>query len=209
MLEIVRGEGIYRINFTTGAVTGLSADTWSLTAELRASGLVPAALLADLPVSGGAEELRSAVMTGGHMTAEEWTAFVARQVERLLYPLFDAREGTFRFRQGFEHPGPWLPVRITADRAVLEGTRWSETWARSVRVIPTRQSQFERVLTPPRQARKISQSQWRVYTVLDRPGSVAQVATRAVLTEVEVAEAIQTLLGYELIRLAPDRVTMG
>ena len=205
MLEIVRGDGISRINFTAGAISGLTADTWSLTAELRVSGLISATAVADLPAAGSAEELRSAVLTGGHMTAEEWTAFVARQVERLLFPLFDAREGTFRFRQAYEHPGPWLPTRITADRAVLEGTRWSEAWARSRQVIPSDQTRFVRRPNPPARPRRVSVSHWRVYVALGEPGTVAQVATRAILTEVEVAEAIEGLLGQELIVRTQDQ----
>ena len=204
MLEILRPEGAYRINFTGGAVTGLSADNWTLAAELGESALVFGEALTELLGAGATtEELRLVVLTRGYMTAEEWTVFVARQVERLLYPLFDVRDGKFRFRQAADHPGPWLSVRITADRAVLEGTRWSETWGRAVDTIPSRQSRFVRAPSPPRQSLRISPTQWRVYVALGEPGSVIQVAARAILTEVEAVESIRMLLEQRLIR--PDQ----
>ena len=205
VLEILSREGVHPISFTGGTITGLSADNWTLAAELRASGLVSGEVLTGLLVAGATtDELHSAVLTGGYMTAEEWTAFVARQVERLLYALFDVREGKFRFRQATEQPGAWLPVRITADRAVLEGTRWSETWARAADTIRSHQSRFVRAPSPPRQSLRINPTQWRVYVALGEPGSVFQVAARAVLTEVEVVKSIRRLLEQGLIHPDPE-----
>ena len=133
ILDILRRDGAYGVGFTGGIITGLTADGWTLADELRDSGLIPPDALPGLIAKqDDSQELRASILTNGHMTAEEWTVFVARQVERLLYTLFDVREGTFRFRQGATEGRPWLPIRVSADRAVLEGTRWSETWARAI-----------------------------------------------------------------------------
>src|SRR5688572_28595393 len=152
VLEILRRHGVYRIAFTSGGITGLSADGWTIDQELRLSGLIPTdAVSSLLTANSNPEELRSAVLTGGLMNADDWNAFVARQVERLLYNLFDAEEGNFRYRQAINHTGPWLTVRISADLAVLEGTRWSETWNRALQRIPSRLSMVERTGQVPMQ----------------------------------------------------------
>jgi hypothetical protein len=142
------------------------------------------------------------VLTGGYMSADEWNAFVARQVERLLYTLFDAKEGKFRFRQQVNHSGPWLAVRISADRAVLEGTRWSETWNRAISRIPTRLTRMVRTGQAPLQPVSVSPNQWRVFVATSEPGTVLQIATRAVLSEAEVVESLQFLLDHGIIRVA-------
>jgi hypothetical protein len=200
VLEILRRDGIYRIAFTSGGITGLAADGWSLDHELDASGLLPPDLADSLTAKS--EDLRSAVLTSGHVSADEWNAFVARQVERLLYALFDAKDGKFRFRQAINHPGPWLAVRISADRAVLEGTRWSETWNRASARIPSRQSTVERTGQAPMQAVSVSPTQWRVFVATTEPGSVLQIATRAVLSEAEVIESLQFVLDQGVVRVA-------
>ncbi len=201
VLEILRRDGVYGVVFTSGTITGLTADNWTLAAELRDSQLIPAEVLTGLlAVNANIQDLRAAILTGGYMTADEWTAFVSRQVERLLYSLFDVRDGKFRFRQSALPDGQWLPVRVTADRAVLEGTRWSETWSRAADLIPSRQTRFERAGTLPRQPVQVSPTQWRVYVATAEPGSLVQIASRSVLAEVEVIESLQTLISHGLVR---------
>jgi hypothetical protein len=204
VLEILRRDGIYRIAFTSGGITGLSADGWSLDQELRLSGMLPSEAVSSLLATNAKpEDLRSAVLTSGYMSADEWNAFVARQVERLLYTLFDAKEGKFRFRQSVNHPGPWLAVRISADRAVLEGTRWSETWNRAIGRLPSRLTPIERTGQAPVQPLSISPTQWRVFVATGEPGTVLQIATRAILSEAEVVESLQFLLDNGIVRV-PD-----
>jgi len=201
VLEIIRREGVYGIIFTSGTITGLTADGWTLAQELRDSQLLPADVLTGLlSVNATIQDLRAAILTGGYMSADEWTAFVSRQVERLLYSLFDVRDGKFRFRQAAPTEGQWLPVRVSADRAVLEGTRWSETWSRAADTIPSRQSRFERSNTMPRQPIRISPVQWRVYVSTSEPGSLTQIAARSVLAEVEVIESLQHLMSHGIVR---------
>jgi hypothetical protein len=206
ILEILRRDGVYGIIFTSGTITGLTADGWTLAQELRDSQLISADVLTGLlAVNANIQDLRAAILTGGYMTADEWTAFVSRQVERLLYALFDVRDGKFRFRQGAPVEGQWLPVRVTADRAVLEGTRWSETWSRASDAIPSRQTRFERAAgTVPRQLLQISPTQWRVYVATSEPGSLVQIAARSILSEVEVIESLQTLMNHGLVRKSPE-----
>jgi hypothetical protein len=196
---------VYGIIFTSGTITGLTADGWTLAQELRDSQLLPPEVLTGLlSVNANIQDLRAAILTGGYMSADEWTAFVSRQVERLLYSLFDVRDGKFRFRQAAPSEGQWLPVRVSADRAVLEGTRWSETWARVSDMIPSRQTRFERSNMLPRQPIRISPTHWRVYVATAEPGTLVQVAARSVLAEVDVIEALQYLMANGLIRRAVD-----
>jgi hypothetical protein len=200
VLEIVRREGVYGIVFTSGTITGLTSDGWTLANELRESQLLPDNVLTGLlAVNTNIQDLRAAILTGGYMTADEWTAFVSRQVERLLYSLFDVRDGKFRFRQSAPPEGQWLPVRVSADRAVLEGTRWSEAWARAVEAIPSRQSRFVRSNRAPRSNVRLNQTQWRVIVSTSEPGTLTQIASRAILSEVDVIESLQCLLDLSLI----------
>jgi hypothetical protein len=203
VLEIVRRDGVYGVIFTAGTITGLTADGWTLAQELRDSHLIPPDVLTGLlSVNTSIQDLRAAILTGGFMTADDWTAFVSRQVERLLYSLFDVRDGRFRFRQTAAADGEWLPVRVSADRAVLEGTRWSETWARAADAVPSRQTRFKRTGSAPRQSVRISPVQWRVYVASAEPGNLMQFAARSVLTEVEVIESLQFLISCGLLRRA-------
>jgi hypothetical protein len=201
VLDIIRRDRVYGIAFTSGAITGLSADGWTLAQELRDSGLLPSEELSSILASNSdTQELQRAVLTDGYLTEEEWSAFVDRQVERLLYTLFDAHDGKFRFRQGAVVTQGLLPVRVTADRAVLEGTRWSETWARAVELIPSRQSRFERVKQVPESSVKITPTTWRVYVAASEPGNLMQLAARSILSEVAVIESLQSLISLGLIQ---------
>ena len=48
VLEILRRDGVYRIAFTSGGITGLSADGWTVDQELRLSGLIPTDAVSNL-----------------------------------------------------------------------------------------------------------------------------------------------------------------
>ena len=206
-LEIVRRDQVHGIIFTSGTITGLTARGWTLTQELRESQLLPQDILTGLiTANSSVQDLRAAILTSGHMTADEWNAFVSRQVERLLYALFDARDGTFSFHKSAPADGNWLPVRISADRAVLEGTRWSETWSRGRDIVPTRESRFARTLAPPKATVRLSPTHWRVYVATERDGSLPVLAMRSVLTEVDVLEGLQVLVKSGLVqRVDGDR----
>lgn len=201
MLEIVRRDGTFGVIFTNGTITGLTADGWSLAQELRDSGLLPADVLTGLLAQNTSiQDLRGSILTSGYMNAEEWTSFVQRQVERLLYTLFDVRDGRFRFRQTTPTDDQWLPVRVSADRAVLEGTRWSDTWSRAAETVPTRHSIFARTGSVPQNPTPISPTQWRVYVACSEPGTLMQLAARTILSEVDVIESLQTLIEYDLLQ---------
>ena len=200
MLEIIRREGVYGIIFTAGTITGLTSDGWTLAQELRDAQLLPPEVLTGLlAVNANIQDLRAAILTGGYMTADEWTAFVSHQVERLLYALFDVREGKFKFRQMAPPEGEWLPVRVSADRAVLEGTRWSEAWGRASETIPSRQSRFSLTHQSPRGPVRLSPSQWRVFVATETIGSLPLIAARSVLSEVDVIESLQALMEVGLV----------
>jgi Domain of unknown function (DUF4388) len=207
VLDIIRRDRVYGIVFTAGSITGLSADGWTLGQELRDSGLLPPDKLSSLLASNaGTKELQIAVLGGGFMTDEEWDAFVNRQIERLLYALFDARDGKFRFRQQAIVTHGLLPVRVTADRAVLEGTRWSETWARAGELIPSRQSRFEHSKNAPDSPVKITSTQWRVFVSCSEPGNLMQLAARSILSEVETIESLNSLIQAGVIQRAGESV---
>jgi hypothetical protein len=207
VLDIIRRDRVYGIVFTAGSITGLSADGWSLGQELRDSGLLPPEKLSSLLANdAGTRELQSAVLTQGLMTEGEWTAFVVRQIERLLYSLFDARDGKFRFRQQAIVTHGLLPVRVTADQAVLEGTRWSETWARAAELIPSRLSRFEHSKKTPSGPVKISPTHWRVYVASSESGNLMQLAARSVLSEVETIESLSALIQVGVVRRAGESV---
>lgn len=204
-LEIVRRGGVHGIIFTAGTITGLTSDGWSLAQQLRDAQLLPSNVLTDLlAADANVSSLRAAVLTGGYMTADECTAFVSRQVERLLYALFDVREGTFKFRQAAPPAGEWLPVRVAADRAVLEGTRWSESWGRASETIPSRRSRFARTHRTPCGPVSLSPTQWRVFVATETIGSLPLIAARSVLAEVDVIESLQTLMEIGLVQRVDD-----
>ena len=138
VLEIVRRDGVYGVIFTSGTITGLTADGWTLAQELRDSNLLPPDVLTGLlSINTTIQDLRAAILTGGYMTADEWTAFVSRQVERLLYSLFDVRDGRFRFRQS-----------ATDRRSMAAGPRLR-------RPRGTRRHPLERNLVPRRRCRPL------------------------------------------------------
>ena len=103
-----------------------------------------------------------------------------------------------RLRRAGTQPGPWLPVRVDADPAVLEGTRRSEIRARAA-AIPSRHRRSAGA-TPPWPAARAIPTQWRDDVVLAEPGTVARAATRAVLTDVEAVKAMQALLQHDRVR---------
>jgi len=79
MLEIARREGVYGIIFTAGTITGLTSDGWTLAQELLDAQLLPPEVLTGLlAVNANIQDLRAAILTGGYMTADEWTAFESR-----------------------------------------------------------------------------------------------------------------------------------
>lgn len=199
-LEVRHRDQVRRISFTEGTITGLAADDWSIGRALRSSGLLPD----DGSEPGSIEmltanELRERCLAASLIDDGDWSAFVARQTERLLYDLFDQREGRFLFRLGDASTAVALPVAISADRAVLEGSRWADVRSRHRNDQSPTDARFERATPPPAQV-LLTPPQWRVMVVLEQPGTIDQIAVRAKLSLLDTIESLVALTEAGLIR---------
>jgi hypothetical protein len=87
---------------------------------------------------------------------------------------------------------------------VLEGTRWSETWARTGELIPSRQSRFEHSNKAPNNSLKITATNWRVFVSCSEPGNLMQLAARSILSEVETIESLNSLIQAGVIQRANE-----
>lgn len=131
-LEVRDGRNTYTLYFDRGHVSGLGADHWNLIAELRRiEWLAPdVRQQLDLLEKDGSY-VGLSLIARALLTPAVWDQFVERQVEALIYPLFDLSEGEFRAAVDVIPQVAPLRIDLAPQQLILNAARWQEELRRA------------------------------------------------------------------------------
>jgi hypothetical protein len=130
---------------------------------------------------------------------ERWNAFAQRQLEQDIYPLLSAAEGEFDVAVRRCPPSP-LRLSIPINSLILDGSRWeSEMEAAQVDGYYPESSWMRSSIIEPASPVNVSSAEWLVWSILITPTTIADVARRLCLPDLETIGAIRRLASTNLI----------
>lgn len=147
------------------------------------------------------------VLDSGLVTPDDVRACTEQQIEEAIYSLFLWRDCAFRFYAGeletldLENT---LPVDISSERLIMEGTRRVDEWSCISPIIPS----LRMIFHPAAQLELLPESHFdgldprtrRILSLVDGRSDVIALATRAGMTRLDVMRSLATLVNAGLIR---------
>ncbi|MEX1158718.1 MAG: DUF4388 domain-containing protein [Thermomicrobiales bacterium] len=132
---------------------------------------------------------------------ERWDAFSHRLLEQDIYPLLSVEDGDFEI-QVFRNPPAPLRVSIPINSMILDGSRWeSEMEAAALEGFQLdgiwRRAE-KRISEPLR----LSGLEWIVWALMTEPISIAEIARRLCVPDLNTIGAIKRLSSIDLIEEA-------
>lgn len=128
-----------------------------------------------------------------------WEAFVHRLIEQDVYPLLSLDSGEFEITIDRLPPVP-LGLNISVQQIVLDGSRWEADMNELAREGYGRGTRWRRVVAEdhPTEA-GLSQLDWLVWSILDEPQPISQVAARLCHPDIETVESVKRLNGEGIL----------
>ncbi|HEY7349857.1 MAG TPA: DUF4388 domain-containing protein [Ktedonobacterales bacterium] len=209
-LELSQGWNTRSIFFQEGRLTYISqgARPLSLGELLMKSGQITQQqydFLAQRARQTGSSFARL-VVDSGLITPEDVRACAEQQIEEAIYSLFLWRDCAFRFYCGepetldLENA---LPVDISSERLIMEGTRRVDEWSRLSPIIPSLRMIFHPAVpfeyAAEDQLDRLEARDQRILSLVDGRSDVIALAARAGMTRFDVMRSLAALVNSGLI----------
>ncbi len=147
------------------------------------------------------------LLDSGLVSQEDLNACVEQQIEEAIYSLFLWRDCEFRFYWGEPDPldpETTLPVDLSSERLIMEGTRRVDEWSQISPIIPSLRMIFypavQLDMLPPNRLEGLSPRDQRVLAQIDGRSDVLALAARAGMTRFDVVRSLAILATAGLIR---------
>jgi hypothetical protein len=122
-----------------------------------------------------------------------WEAFAQRQLEQDIYPLLSAEDGDFEIQVLRNPPAP-LRLSIPINSMILDGSRWeSEMEAASMEGYPLDSEWKRSDRTDVTATLQLSGVEWMAWAMLSEPMTIAEIARRLCVPDLETIGAIRRL----------------
>lgn len=130
---------------------------------------------------------------------ERWDAFAHRQLEQDIYPLLSVEEGDFEIQIIRNPPAP-LRVSIPINSMILDGSRWESEMEAAAQDGYDLQGIWRRTEgLAPSTSLRFSSLEWLVWAILTEPTSIADIARRLCLPDLETIGVIRRLQSKGVI----------
>lgn len=147
------------------------------------------------------------LLDSGLVTPDDLRTCTEQQIEEAIYSLFLWRDCAFRFYHGEPEKlelENTLPVDISSERLIMEGTRRVDEWSRLSPIIPSMRMIFHPAgqleFLPEPLLDSLDARDQRILSLVDGRADVIALATRAGMTRFDVIRCLATLVNAGLIR---------
>ena len=191
--------GSSRILLESGRVIGIGEEDYDVHREISACELMPTRSGASLEaITPTPSTPGLSFIVRNLVEPERWDLFARRCLEQQVYPFLTREHGTFR--ASIERV-PYSPVAITlsVQQLVLEGSRWASEMQEHRQDGFGLQALFERSDAPVDEC-SVSAVEWLVWSILDETQTIAQVARRIGVPDLDAASAMRKLCTQGRVR---------
>lgn len=211
ILELRQGWNTRSIFFQEGRLTYISQATrpLSLGELLVKSGQITQQqfeFLAQRSRQSGLSFTRQ-LLDSGRVTPEDLRVVAEQQIEEAIYSLFLWRDCAFRFYSGEPEKldlENTLPVDISSERLIMEGTRRVDEWSHLSPIIPSLRMIFHPAgpleLLPESLLDSLDARDQRILGLVDGRSDVVALAARAGITRFDCMRSLAVLVNAGLIR---------
>jgi hypothetical protein len=128
---------------------------------------------------------------------DRWNSFAQRQLEQDIYPLLSSEDGDFEIHV-MRNPPAQLRLSIPINSMILDGSRWESEMEAAAQDGYQLDGVWQRSNAVPTGDIRLTGIEWLVWSALDEPRSIADLARRLCIPVLETIGAIKRLRSLKL-----------
>jgi hypothetical protein len=149
------------------------------------------------------KELGLLLINSGYVTQEDILESLQAYYVNILQQLFTWVEGRFKFDPTQDIPDSKIPVRISLENLIIEGSRQIHEWEQLNFEIPNLDMALAFTDRPGVNLKKVNLNveEWRVVSYINPKNSIRQIAKATKMSDVEIRRIVYGLLQAGLVKL--------
>ncbi len=149
------------------------------------------------------KELGLLLINSGYVSQQDILESLQSYFVGIIQQLFTWVEGRFKFDPTQDVPENKIPVRISLEDVIMEGSRQSREWEQLNAEIPNLDMALAFTDRPGVNLKKVNLNveEWRVVSYINPKNSIRQIAKATKMNDVEIRRIVYGLLQAGLVRL--------
>ncbi|MEX2162229.1 MAG: DUF4388 domain-containing protein [Anaerolineales bacterium] len=149
------------------------------------------------------KELGLLLINAGYVTQPDILESLQGFYVSIIQQLFTWVEGRFRFDPAQEVPESKIPVRITLENLIIEGSRQMSEWEQLNFEIPNLDMALAFTDRPGVNLKKVNLNveEWRVVSYINPKNSIRQIAKASKMNDLEIRRIVYSLMQAGLVRM--------
>ncbi|MEX1247910.1 MAG: DUF4388 domain-containing protein [Anaerolineales bacterium] len=149
------------------------------------------------------KELGLLLINAGYVTQQDILESLQGYYVNIIQQLFTWVEGRFKFDPTQEVPESKIPVHITLENLIIEGSRQSSEWEQLNFEIPNLDMALAFTDRPGVNLKKVNLNveEWRVVSYINPKNSIRQIAKASKMNDLEIRRIVYGLLQAGLVKL--------
>jgi len=151
----------------------------------------------------GDKELGLLLINSGYVSQQDILESLQSYFTSLIRQLFTWVEGRFKFDPAQEVPENKIPVRISLENLIMEGSRQLHEWEQLNSEIPNLDMALAFTDRPGVNLKKVNLNveEWRVVSYINPKNSMRQIAKATKMNDLEIRRIVYGLLQAGLVKL--------
>ena len=151
----------------------------------------------------GDKELGLLLINSGYVSQQDILESLQSYFTSLIQQLFTWVEGRFKFDPAQEVPENKIPVRISLENLIMEGSRQLHEWEQLNSEIPNLDMALAFTDRPGVNLKKVNLNveEWRVVSYINPKNSMRQIAKATKMNDLEIRRIVYGLLQAGLVKL--------
>lgn len=149
------------------------------------------------------KELGLLLINAGYVTQPDILESLQAYYVSLIQQLFTWVEGRFKFDPAQDVPENKIPVRITLENLIIEGSRQISEWEQLNSEIPNLDMALAFTDRPGVNLKKVNLNveEWRVVSYINPKNSIRQIAKASKMNDLEIRRIVFSLLQAGLVKV--------
>lgn len=149
------------------------------------------------------KELGLLLINSGYVSQQDILESLQSYFVALIQQLFTWVEGRFKFDPAQDVPDSKIPVRISLEDLIMEGSRQVREWEQLNSEIPNLDMALAFTDRPGVNLKKVNLNveEWRVVSYINPKNSIRQIAKATKMSDVEIRRIVYGLLQAGLVKL--------
>lgn len=151
----------------------------------------------------GDKELGLLLINAGYVTQKDILDSLQDYYTSIIQQLFTWAEGHFKFDNDQDVPESKIPVRISLENLIIEGSRQLSEWEQLNQEVPNLDMALAFTDRPGVNLKKVNLNveEWRVVSYINPKNTIRQIAKASKMNDLEIRRIVYGLLQAGLVKL--------